>query len=488
MDYGLLFTEFARNFGSGKPTRQRLLFECLRTAMLGGNLRPGSALPSSRALAGELGIARNSVVYAYERLVDEGFVVATRHGTRVTQLGLSHSAPSPPVRAGKIELARRVRGLQRAREGHGDLSAFVPGVPALSEFPVAQWRLCVNRAWHDIGAQDLGYGRAAGHPALRRAIADYLKVSRGVRCELEQVFITDGTQSSFDLCARVLAEPGERAWVENPGYHGARAAFQSAGLRLVPVPVDAAGIAPPPSLWRQAPPKLIYITPSHQYPLGAVLTLERRLMLIELARKAKAWIVEDDYDSEFRRTGAPLSAVQGLAKDAPVVYLGTFSKTMFPGLRLAFMVLPHSLSAAVGQAFEGIMRWGRLAEQVALADFIDSGRFTSHLRRMRRLYMQRGDALAAALHHHMGRFVTPLESPGGMHLSVTLDVPLADTDVSRAALGCGLELRPLSTTCVPRTGELFNGFMLGYGGVPAERAEPAIKKLAQLTRAMLRAR
>jgi len=487
MDYGLLFTEFERNLGNGRLTQQRLLYECLRAAILGGKLGPGIVLPSSRTLAGGFGIARNSVVYAYERLLDEGFVVATRHGTRVTQLPLSHSTLSAPLDTGKIALAQRVRGLGRTGEDHGTPSPFLPGVPALNEFPLAQWRSCIKRAWHGLSAQHLGYGRAAGHPALRQAIAEYLKVSRGVRCELEQVFITDGTQSSFDLCARVLAEPGERAWVENPGYHGARAAFQSAGLQLVPVPVDPAGLAPPPSLWREAPPKLIYITPSHQYPLGAVLTLERRLMLIELARKARSWIVEDDYDSEFRRTGAPLSAVQGLATDAPVVYLGTFSKTMFPGLRLGFMVVPRCLSAAFGQALEAIMRWGRIAEQVALADFIDSGRFTNHLRHMRRLYAQRGDALGAALHRHLARIVTPLESPGGMHFSVMLDVPLADTDVSRAAPEYGLELRPLSTTCMPGTARAFNGFMLGYAGVPAEAAEPAVKKLAQVIRVLLKA-
>ena len=252
----------------------------------------------------------------------------------------------------------------------------------------------------------MGYGPVEGNVALRQAVAEYLRVSRGVRCDAAQVFITDGTQNSLDLCARTLADAGDTAWIENPGYYGARAALQAADLRLVPIGVDADGLAPHGDDWRRTPPKLIYITPSHQYPLGAVMSLERRLALIQHARAAGAWIIEDDYDSEFRHTGAPLSAVQGLTADAPVIYLGTFSKMLFPALRLGYMVVPPALVPALQKTAGALMLRGRVADQLALAEFIEAGHFTRHLRRMRRLYGERRDALQAAIERHLQGIVT----------------------------------------------------------------------------------
>ncbi|MDF3837071.1 PLP-dependent aminotransferase family protein [Cupriavidus basilensis] len=481
MDYGLLVSTYTRQLDGRKLTRQRLLYECLRSAILDGRIAQGSQLTATRTLAAELGMARNSVIYAYERLTAEGFVAPTRHGTTVARVGLAragHSAGEP----GRVaELSRRVGGLQRDRDGMHDLLPFVPGVPDLEGFPLAAWRRCVERAWRQMGPRHLGYGRIEGQPALRHAIAEYLKVSRGVRCEMDQVFITDGTQTSLDLCARMLADAGDTAWVENPGYGGARAAFQSAGLKLEPVPVDADGLAPRPGQWRDAPPRLIYITPSHQYPLGSILSLERRLKLIEDARAAGAWIIEDDYDSEFRRDGVPLSAVQGLSEDAPVIYLGTFSKTMFPALRLGFMVVPRCLATAVAGTLGELSRRGHVAEQVALADFIDSGQFARHLRRMRQRYSQRRDALQAALERHLRGSVTVSGSAGGMHLSARLALPLADTLVSRAAREQGLIVRPLSTYRLPGTPlEQYNGFVFGYAGVPASAIDGLIARLASV--------
>ena len=489
MDYSLLLATFKRAPQSRKLPQQRLLYDCLRSAILDGTIGQDTRLMASRALAEELGMARNSVIYAYERLVDEGFVIATRHGTVVARVGIAQMPQALEPADVSVELSRRVQGLYRDRQRGDDTAAFVSGVPALDAFPLSQWRLCIERAWRSMSARHLGYGNTEGHPALRHAIADYLKVSRGVRCSLNQVFITDGTQTSLDLCARLLADTGDHAWVENPGYNGARAAFQSVGLNLVPVPVDIDGMAPLREQWLSHPPKLIYITPSHQYPLGSVLSLERRLQLIDDARQAGAWIIEDDYDSEFRRDGPPLSAVQGLQADAPVIYLGTFSKTLFPSLRLGYMVVPAHLAVPMSRAMDEIARRGRMVEQVALADFMESGQFALHLRRMRRLYAQRRDALQAALQKYLREDITISGGAGGMHLSVRLNLALADTIVSAAARKQGLVVSALSAYCLPDRcgygpGQPYNGFVLGYAGVPAEQMDSQVKRLAQIIDAL----
>jgi GntR family transcriptional regulator/MocR family aminotransferase len=484
MDYGVLLSNYertaARGNGDGaRMSQQHRLYACLRAAILSGQIEEGTRLAPSRTLAEELGIARNSVLYAYEQLAAEGFVLTRRQGTVVARVGLQQ----PPVQATEMSpvLSNRVRELERPRGGMDDPLPFLPGTPALDEFPLTQWRRCIERGWRRIGPGQMGYGPVEGNVALRQAVAEYLRVSRGVRCDAAQVFITDGTQNSLDLCARTLADAGDTAWIENPGYYGARAALQAADLRLVPIGVDADGLAPHEDDWRRTPPKLIYITPSHQYPLGAVMSLERRLALIQHARAAGAWIIEDDYDSEFRHTGAPLSAVQGLTADAPVIYLGTFSKMLFPALRLAYMVVPPALVPALQKTAGALMLRGRVADQLALAEFIEAGHFTRHLRRMRRLYGERRNALQSAIERHLQGIVTASGGAGGMHLSARLDAPVADTDVSRAARECGMVLRPLSRFCLPGTfSPQYNGLVLGYGNVPAEAMDGLALRMREI--------
>ncbi|MEX3964860.1 PLP-dependent aminotransferase family protein [Paraburkholderia sp. EG286B] len=488
MDYALMMTAYAKR-AVRKLTQQDLLYESLRRAILDGDIGRGTRLASSRALAEQLGIARNSVLYAYERLVEEGFVSATRHGSVVNAVSAGASA-TPAQTAQREEpvpaLARRVRELPPRRSGRHGAKALRPGVPALDAFPYAQWRTAVERALRELRAHDLGYGDSAGMPALRQAIAQYVRVSRGVRCQPDQVFVTDGTQSSLDLCARLFADEGERAWIENPGYLGARVAFTAAGLQLVPMSVDAAGMAARPEDWRERPPRLVYLTPSHQYPLGCVLSLERRLALIEQARACGAWIVEDDYDSELRHDGPPLPSIQGLADDAPVIYLGTFSKTLFPALRIGFMIVPKRVAAPFAQAHHTLVRQGRVAEQLALAEFIESGRYARHLRRMRKLYEERRDGLVAAIDKHLAGVMTVSADAGGMHLSVRLDAPLSDAEVSEAARAHGLHLSPLSAYCVDAPDATrYNGFLLGYAETPPQVADTLMQTLARIVRERL---
>ncbi|QGZ64534.1 aminotransferase class I/II-fold pyridoxal phosphate-dependent enzyme [Paraburkholderia acidisoli] len=496
-----------------KLTQQDLLYESLRRAILDGDIGCGTRLASSRALAEQLGIARNSVLYAYERLVEEGFVSATRHGSVVNAVklatgatgtngtmhrirtvgadpanGASSREPKPPPHEAEAPLlSRRARALPPRRPSHAGPTALRPGTPALDAFPLAQWRSAVERASRDVRASDLGYGDSAGLPELRQAIAQYVRVSRGVRCQPEQVFVTDGTQTSLDLCARLFADAGERVWIENPGYLGARVAFAAAALQLVPIAVDAAGMAASAQDWQTQPPRLVYLTPSHQYPLGCVLSLERRLAMLDAARACGAWIVEDDYDSELRHDGPPLPSIQGLADDAPVIYLGTFSKTLFPALRLGFMIVPPGVAAQIATAHRTLARQGRVTEQLALADFIESGRYARHLRRMRKLYEERRDGLVAAIGKHLQGILTISADAGGMHLSVRLDAPLADVDVSHAARAHGLFLSPLSAFCMDAAAAHYNGFLLGYAETSPAAADTLMQTLARVVHECLRA-
>jgi GntR family transcriptional regulator / MocR family aminotransferase len=492
LDYALMMSAYerrARASASRRLTQQDLLYESLRRAILDGDIVRGTRLASSRTLAEELSIARNSVLYAYERLVEEGFVTATRHGSVVNDVkppAAQPSARAEPRSASERQLSQRVRELPPRRAGVRTAKALRPGTPALDAFPLAQWRTAVERAMRGLRASELSYGDSAGLPALRRAIAQYVRVSRGVRCQPDQVFITDGTQTSLDICAHFFADAGERVWIENPGYLGARVAMQAAGLTLVPVPVDAAGMAPCEDAWREAPPRLVYLTPSHQYPLGCVLSLERRLALIEHARECGAWVIEDDYDSELRHDGPPLPSIQGLADDTPVIYLGTFSKTLFPALRIGFMVVPREVVGQMETAHRTLVRQGRVAEQAALADFIESGRYARHLRRMRKLYEARRDGLVAAIEKHLAGLITVSADAGGMHLSVRLDAPLEDVAVSEAARSHGLALSPLSAFCLdaPETVR-YNGFLLGYAEATPEASDRLMATLAGVVQGMM---
>lgn len=507
MDHALLIHRFAAEQGQPGWSRQRLLHEALRHAIRSGSLPPGSRLLASRALAAELGWARNTVIYAYEQLASEGWISAGRRGTVVNARPASATAAAAGAHAALDRgmevhaalhrpLSKRTAGLACLPVAADLAAAFAPGVPALDAFPIELWRRLMMRAWRGLSAAQLNYGPPAGEPALREAIAAHLRASRAVRCSAEQVFISDGTQASLDLCARAFADAGDKVWIESPGYGGALTAFRAAQLRPIGIAVDAQGLAPRPQDWLQHRPQLIYVTPSHQYPSGAVMSLERRLALIAQARQQGALIIEDDYDSEFRYDGPPLAALQGLgadldtrdaaqpASDAPVLYLGTFSKTLFPGLRIGFMVVPPERVQALHHLLARSAPRGRAAEQLALAEFMREGHFGLHLRRMRRLYQQRRDALVTALEQQLGDIAQVHGASAGMHLALCFapELGLDDHALSAAALQAGIVAPALSQHRVGRRANAWSGLMLGYAQVPAEQMQGLVRRLAGLIR------
>lgn len=511
------------NTGSGRGlSLQKQLLARLKHAILEGRLPAGARLPASRTLAEDLAVSRNTVSIVYDQLAAEGFIVPHRLGTRVAQLSLdprvaeeaakripmrhaaaqtaSTQAPGAapsiaiPTQANTVSdgvagpspaASRRVQRLpstsHAARANESPLP-FVPGVPALTRFPASTWRRTLERVMREAQPRHYHYGDPLGEPALREAIAEHLRISRGVRCDASQVVITEGAHEALILCVRLLTDPGDTVWMEDPGYRGAKAAFHASDVRVQAMRVDDEGIVIPPEMWAQATPRLVYVTPSHQYPLGSVLSASRRLDLIAQARQYGTWILEDDYDSEFRHQGEPIAAMQGMVPDAPVVYVGTFSKTMFPALRLGFLILPTQLAAQTRDALDELLRGGHRFEQLALADFIRSGQFARHLGRMRRLYRERQTALREALAEHFDPAYAVIGERCGLHLTVRLDPAFHDKTIVATALREGIGPRALSSFALdPLPAD--NGLVIGYGDTDAARIPSLIKRLAAIVAA-----
>ncbi|VCW48051.1 HTH-type transcriptional regulatory protein GabR [Klebsiella pneumoniae] len=332
-------------------TLQRALYHTLRDAILQGTLTARCRLPGSRVMAERLHLSRNTVNAALEQLALEGYLTRSRQGTQVAPLAScrQEAGQMPPV-----VLPERLQRLPAAMRRDSPTLAFTPGIPAVNYFPLPLWRRLMDNVLREDGSALLGYGEAAGDPLLREAIARHLALSRGIRCDIRQIVITEGALEGVNLCASLLTNPGDSVWLEEPGYLGARSGFQRAGLRVRGMAVDDEGMCIANGV--AEPPRLIFTSPSHQYPCGSIMSAGRRLALVEYARRHGAWIVEDDYDSEFRHSGEPIPAMLGMVPDAPVVYLGTFSKTLFPALRIGFMVMPPALADAAQDAIGALLR------------------------------------------------------------------------------------------------------------------------------------
>lgn len=506
----LVLSDLAQHEHGGQMPRHRRLYESIRRSILSHRLPVGAKLPSTRDLARDLGLSRNTVLTAFEQLIAEGYVKAqTGSGTFVADTlpeaepaapGLATArAPSGPIatpeapasaaQAGASTPARArlsVRGEKLARIAAGEryeIQPFAPGDPDFSIFPFKLWQRLQNKYWRDARPELLDYGSAGGYLPLRRAIADYLRVSRAVRVTTDQVLITAGTQQSLSLSAQLLADAGDLAWVEDPCYWGARRVFEAHDLALRAVPVDAEGMNPQAGDWA-TDPRLIYLTPSHQYPKSVVMSLSRRRLLLDLAARKQAWILEDDYDSEFRYTGRPLSSLQGLDAHDRVVYLGTFSKVLYPGIKIGYMVVPPALVSAFKSALYDLQRPGQMMLQAALADFIEQGYFATHIRKMRLLYGERRELLRRTLKPILGEAATISSEESGLHLAILLPPDCDDEELARRAADEGLSVRALSTYYLGAYKE--RGLVVGYAYVPPDKIAYYGRLLGNVIKAGLR--
>lgn len=473
----------------------RQIYETIRRSILSGEFFSGKQLPASRFLAKQLGVSRMTVINAYDQLHAEGYLESRAGaGTFVAEHLPEEFLQTPRLETSENEAEELPRNLHFSKYGENFVQisnavlnrnqatpaiAFQHGLAAIDEFPFDIWTKLTSKIYHTLKRDDFGYGDAAGFYPLREAIAAYLKSFRAVNCTPEQVIITNGAQNAFDLIGRVLIDAKTEMWIENPCYFGAKQSFQSFGAKFVPVPVDQNGFDLAAALKQSRRARLVYVTPSHQFPLGVTMSLPRRLQLLEWAGKAEMWIIEDDYDSEFRYEGRPLASLQGLDRDGRVLYIGTFSKTIFAALRLGCLVVPKNL-VGVFTAAHALGGWQPpLIEQATLAEFITEGHFTRHIRRMRKLYQERQEILVTEIKKNLAGRIEVEKSVSGMHIIGWLPEGISDQLVSERAAQFGIKTAAVSRQSL--TDGMRGGLILGYTAIN----ESQIKKgVAQLAKAM----
>ncbi|HEY1386082.1 MAG TPA: PLP-dependent aminotransferase family protein [Dongiaceae bacterium] len=442
-------------------------------AILDGRLAPGARLPSARSLAAQLSIARGTVDAAYQLLAGEGYIVSR---------GAAGTLVDPALDRQLLRPARITHPVPALAIDHAEarsLALFRVGVPALDLFPYKVWSRLIARRARALNRLDHAYQEPAGDDGLRLQIARYLAVARGVSCTPSQILITGGYQGALGLITRALMRPGQAAWLEHPGYPNARDALRLAGMKLVGVPVDSEGFDVGWALARAKPAAIAFVTPTHQYPLGVTLSLQRRMALLKWAERDESWIVEDDYDSEFRYHGKPLPALKSLDRRERVLYVGTFSKVLSPGLRVGYLVVPAGLVGRLAEVAQSLQPPPALLIQATIAEFIEQGYLARHIRRMRQVYAERRGALAEALSEAVPHLDIALK-PGGMHLLARL--PRGTNDVALVARlrQRGLEPSPLSDCGIGRAYE--PGLVIGFTNVQTRKAGQAARALASALR------
>ena len=488
--YELLRAAFAD--ADGDLPRYLVLYQGMRQAIIGHRLPPGTRLPSTREIARELGLSRNTVLATFEGLLAEGFIVSRPgSGTYVAEAAATPRVrpsrnPAPADRRGASALpGLSQRGQRLASFNGGDRFEIQPIGSEEADFnlfPIKQWQRLQSRQLRLARPDLLDYSSEGGYLPLRQAIADYVRVSRAVKVDVEQVLITAGTQHSLDLCAQMLTDAGDRVWVENPCYWGARAIFEARELRLDPVDVDNDGLDPStaPSGSR---PRLIYLTPSNQYPTGVAMSLSRRRSVLDVATREQCWILEDDYDSELRYAGRPLASLQGLDAEQRVIYLGTFSKVLYPGIKIGYLVLPPVLVAPFRSALYDLQRPGQIPVQAALAEFIQRGYFTTHIRRLRQAYAEARDCLLRVLRPAIDHGAVVLSQNAGVHLAIELPASVDDEALAQRIRAKGARVTALSRYYLGR--HLRRGLVIGYGYASLQRIEAGGRIVAQAIRATL---
>jgi GntR family transcriptional regulator/MocR family aminotransferase len=465
---------------------QQQIYSAVRQAILDGTVAPGTQLASSRTLADDLCVSRTTTLMAYEQLTAEGYLTARRgSGTFVAaelpdDLARMNIPNRRTARTKHPPLSRRGAALAAtpppARRMPGPPRPFRVGTPGLDLFPLRLWSQLVNRRLRSMTMGQLDYSDAAGFRELREAIADHVQAARGTRAHADQVLIVPGAQRGLDLACSLLLDPGDKAWLEEPGYPGARSALVGAGARVVPVPIDEHGLNVDAGIRRARDARLAYVTPSHQFPLGVPMSLPRRLALLKWASAAGAWVVEDDYDSEFRYGTRAIPCLHGLDVDGRVIYAGSFSKNLFPALRLGFLIVPNDLREPFLAARRAADVHPPLIDQAVLADFMVGGHFDRHLRRMTAAYGERLEALTSAAQRYCRGMLTLRPVQTGLH--VVADLEDADEEaVYREAQARGIEVTPLAVYFLNRP-PVANGLVLGFASARPDALRNAMERLA----------
>jgi GntR family transcriptional regulator / MocR family aminotransferase len=464
----------------------RQIYMQVRLGVLSGALSPGTMLPSTRAMASRLGAARASVVAAYEQLLAEGYVDGRPGSGTYVAADLAGLIDHPARRRAPRRAAKR-RPVPAPAQAFAEFAQstaqvderpFNTGRTLIDARTAEIWKKLTHRAVRTFGSRDLGYSDPCGSIELRRSICDYLRTARAVRCDPQQIVITAGTQHAIDIAIRVLLSPGDEVWVEDPGYFLTHRQLVLAKARLRPIPVDAQGIRVDWGIRVSPRARAAFVTPSHQFPTGVQLSMPRRLELLAWAREGGAYIIEDDYVSEFRYSGPPLASLQGLDEDDRVIYVGTLNKALFPGLRLGYAVVPPGLLPAFVSARYLIDRQPPSLYQEVAAEFMRQGHFAAHIRRMRVLYREQRDALAATLMHRAGGHLRIDVPDQGMHLIAYVENGTSDIDIEDAAKRSGIVLRAMSRFY--REAPPKSALMLGFSGFPRQLIVPAAARLAAL--------
>jgi GntR family transcriptional regulator/MocR family aminotransferase len=475
------------NRKAAKPLH-RQVYDGYRTAIVDGSLRPGQRILSTRVLASELGVSRFPVLSAHAQLLQEGYFESRVGAGTVVSGSLPDQFTSSKAtgrrltaaRSGLRPVARRSSKLRRLQsfpwfQGWG---AFGVGQVAVDQFPHRIWTSLVTRRSRNMDAKSFHYGDQMGYRPLRETIASYLRTARSLRCAAEQIMIVSGSQQALEISARVLLDPGSPVWVEEPGYRLAQDALSLNGCHLVPVPVDEEGLDVSAGIQRSRRARAALVTPSHQFPLGVTMSASRRFQLLDWAQSTGSWIIEDDYDSEYRYESMPIASLQGLDGNARVIYIGTFSKVLFPSLRLGYLVIPPDLVDSFLRIRRALDLGPPSFLQEVLADFIDEGHFGRHIRRMRVLYHKRRSALADSIRKQLGGVLEVIGDEAGMHLAVTLQNGKRDLEIAERAARQNLWLWPLSPSYASQARR--SGFILGFGSTAAAEIPRAVNKLHHL--------
>ncbi len=465
----------------------RQLDNQIRQAILSGRLPLGTRLPSSRVLARDVGVSRLTVVNAFQQLIAEGFLEARRGAGSFVASGLPESLPLIPTDPGDgtqtvgrhgPRLSRRGKSLAAGADSPTPgTSPFAPNQPAYDEFPFSKWSRLWSRCWRQPAMDMLNYGDPLGYQPLRREIALYLADARGVRCEASQVIIVSGAQKAIGLAAMILLDPGDSVWMEDPGYVTMRELMCAYGARVVAVPVDRDGLDVKSGIAMAPAARMAVVTPSRQYPLGVLMSLPRRLELLEWAQTNRAWIIEDDYDSEFRFAGRPLASMQSLDTAGRVIYIGTFSKVLFPSLRIGYLVVPADLVDATRMACQVIDKAASTIPQVVLAEFMAEGHFATHIRRMRSIYRERHDVLIDASQRYLAGLLDVRATDSGMNVIGWLANGLNDREAQSRARADGIVTNRMSyyySEAPPRS-----GLHLGFCNTPPAEMSRHVQKLAE---------